>query len=816
MTNSVTVNGNTYNDGNVGPNNMGLGGFRSYLFPMLSDTVIQLGLSTTAAAASATSAAASASSAVNAPGTNGTSTTSLTIGTGSQSFTTQTGKNFTVGQFVSIAFTTNANNYMFGNITSYNSGTGAMVVNVTQTAGSGTLAGWSIGLSGPSSLTGVTNEVNAGSVASAGTVFVDSLTGNFFTMTGNASVSGFNISNGRYREFQCTGTPTFIHNTSFISVPGGVNYTASVGDVIRIRAIAANQVVITDIISVTGRTTGLSGAITATGSTTLTASSAACQTIAPSAFGQYLTLPDATTCPLGALIFTIFNIGDFPLGIKNNSGTQLGWISPHKSVIIGLADHATAAGVWAIPDVAKVSVTASLLNSTLNLSGTVVQQRIALDANRTMFLFASTSAAGALTAVVYDQSSQTWGATVQVAAAATAFGAVFSATNQVLVSYVNASTTLTALTLTTSGTTITANATATVTVGGIPTANKLFPMIAAGSSFVVGFNRATTSDGIVAMTITGTTVALGAESIVNTTIGGIQIVLFASGSTLLVFTPTTTPTVKVTPYVVTSTSLALGTAATATSVGTNSLRCGAIGSNWFLTYNGTAGLVASIVTLSGTTVTFSNATVSTSLTATTLASYDVSVVSATKLAVIGSVSTGTVRSNLITNSSGTASAGTEQVTTVVASLADQVKGSGIIGLNGNIVEYLAVGATSTSTLLKVDATSSSLVVTPLDTITAPSYAAVGGPGTSNGDLTRSGNNLNNSNTWYSAANIGTGLNLCGNTNQITMANFTLTSDLGLDINLSANVIAGANTNESWNNSPLSTAGFQLQRVECVA
>lgn len=50
MTNSVTVNGNTYNDGNVAPNNMGAGGHRDYLIPMLSDAVSDLAAKQSAAA----------------------------------------------------------------------------------------------------------------------------------------------------------------------------------------------------------------------------------------------------------------------------------------------------------------------------------------------------------------------------------------------------------------------------------------------------------------------------------------------------------------------------------------------------------------------------------------------------------------------------------------------------------------------------------------------------------------------------------------------------------------------------------------------
>lgn len=96
----------------------------------------------------AASATASAASAIAAPGVQATSTTSVLVGLGSKSLTIQTGKAYSVGQSVVIADTSApSNNWMFGQITSYNSGTGALVVMVVQTFGSGTIAAWTISIS---------------------------------------------------------------------------------------------------------------------------------------------------------------------------------------------------------------------------------------------------------------------------------------------------------------------------------------------------------------------------------------------------------------------------------------------------------------------------------------------------------------------------------------------------------------------------------------------------------------------------------------------------------------------------------------------
>lgn len=74
------------------------------------------------------------------------STSSVTVGTGSKTFTIETGKSFAVGERVWINARTN--NYMrygmSGYVVSYDSGTGQLVVNVTEIGTVGTLADWVI------------------------------------------------------------------------------------------------------------------------------------------------------------------------------------------------------------------------------------------------------------------------------------------------------------------------------------------------------------------------------------------------------------------------------------------------------------------------------------------------------------------------------------------------------------------------------------------------------------------------------------------------------------------------------------------------
>lgn len=73
-----------------------------------------------------------------------TSTTSVAIGTGTKNFTATTGKSFIGGMAILISSDANSANRMIGTVTSYNSSTGALVVSVASTNGSGTLADWSM------------------------------------------------------------------------------------------------------------------------------------------------------------------------------------------------------------------------------------------------------------------------------------------------------------------------------------------------------------------------------------------------------------------------------------------------------------------------------------------------------------------------------------------------------------------------------------------------------------------------------------------------------------------------------------------------
>ena len=122
------------------------------------------------ATAEANAAAAAAASALNAPGTSAFATDSLTIGLGTKALTIQTGKAYTVGQFVIAASAGNPGNYMIGQITAYNAGTGSLVLTVTSTGGNGTYADWNIALTAPADASTVAGGMEATTTATSFTL----------------------------------------------------------------------------------------------------------------------------------------------------------------------------------------------------------------------------------------------------------------------------------------------------------------------------------------------------------------------------------------------------------------------------------------------------------------------------------------------------------------------------------------------------------------------------------------------------------------------------------------------------------------------
>jgi hypothetical protein len=128
---TVTINGNDYSDDANPLTGLGNGGHRTRLLPMLGDML------------------AVAGALVAGPSTAASSTASLTVGGGTKNLTVEAGKNLAAGMSVKIASAANPTAWMHGDVLSYDSGSGALAVNVTHTQGAGTYASWIVSLSAP-------------------------------------------------------------------------------------------------------------------------------------------------------------------------------------------------------------------------------------------------------------------------------------------------------------------------------------------------------------------------------------------------------------------------------------------------------------------------------------------------------------------------------------------------------------------------------------------------------------------------------------------------------------------------------------------
>lgn len=199
------------------------------------------------------------------------SSTSNTIGTGTKTFTVPSGLGFQVGQYVLIQQNGNTANFMSGRVTSY-TGT-SLVTNITNTGGSGTLANWTIDVSGApgsngatgatgptgpsgtavnvydtralaitSTIPGTTNVVktlayntsytdNSGATfkrVSAGTPFLDT-----FVVT-TSLTGGTGYTNGTYYGITFTGSATGNNLAAVVTISGGavtsINYATQPGN----------------------------------------------------------------------------------------------------------------------------------------------------------------------------------------------------------------------------------------------------------------------------------------------------------------------------------------------------------------------------------------------------------------------------------------------------------------------------------------------------------------------------------------------------------------------------------------------------------
>ncbi len=168
--------------------------------------------------------------AFNFNSTNSTSNSTLTIGTGLVTLTVQASKSYVIGMTVKIALTSNGANWMLGDVTAYNSSTGAMSFFSRQTNGSAvSQAGWTISQNPDNSKLDYRYEART-----ANTLLVSSDRGKFINITSGTFTQTFDaaasLSAGWYVRIKNSGTgditldpsgtQTIDGRTTFIMFPG--------------------------------------------------------------------------------------------------------------------------------------------------------------------------------------------------------------------------------------------------------------------------------------------------------------------------------------------------------------------------------------------------------------------------------------------------------------------------------------------------------------------------------------------------------------------------------------------------------------------
>ncbi len=511
-------------------------------------------------------------------------------------------------------------------------------------------------------ITGPINESHGVDIASSSTIDLNAATGNTVDVTGSVVISAITLADGARRNVRFTGNPQLVQGSALL-LPGQANISVAAGDIAEFVGYPSGLVICTKYTRVNG-TSVISTAVpgiggnTLTGNITLVNTSGGAVGVNPNGPGLYATLPAANTCVLGAVSYNIHNQGLYDYGVKDNAGTVLGWIKPGKSAAIGLQTNATAAGLWLTNELSKLGVTAQISVPSV-VSNLGIFARVAIDSNRTLLLF------GSLYGVVYDASTQTLGSSFLIRSMSNAVqfaSALLSAANQVLVVSVDGSA-ISVNNLGISSVTISSLGSATTSAPNVVTSCEDVVAVGTGFAFGYSWNNPSVSSGnaLHGISVTSGGSAVAISSSLAVTSANLPLYLFVTGSTLRVVYNSTN--IVCAPYTLSGTTLTVGTSANGG---------GLFGSSAIMVFmNGNGNIVASTQTngtfqldcvifkLTGTVEAASSAASMPLLTGSSLYRDHVEITnSKSLLLVIDNV--GKLHWNVLVDTSGTASVGTEK------------------------------------------------------------------------------------------------------------------------------------------------------------
>jgi hypothetical protein len=317
-------------------------------------------------------AGATGSTGASGSGYAATSTTSFATGLGSKAFATQTGLAYSVGARVR-ATSAGSGDWMEGLVTAYAGGT--LTVSVDLVSGSGTRTDWNINVTGERGATGATGATGASGsgtgdmlaannlsdlankhvgytnlrirgadVASAGTINLDTATGDLVDVTGTTTITAITLADGKEATVRFAGALVLTNGASLV-LPGGANITTAAGDIAIFRGYATGVVRCASYVKANGRAV----------LTSVTTADVSAAVLAALAFGPFTGIASAATTDLatvatvgvsisGTTTITSFGTGANLLRVGKFTGALTLTHNATSLILPGGANIATAAG----------------------------------------------------------------------------------------------------------------------------------------------------------------------------------------------------------------------------------------------------------------------------------------------------------------------------------------------------------------------------------------------------------------------------------------------------------------------------------------